>query len=150
MHKKIIIYLSLLLFIAIIPLYAKDKIKKLTPLEIADVNDFLANDLTPDPNWVKDVYKSKAFKGTTARNKEKAQGIEKFRDKVKAGGVKCKKRGADGYETVTATMADIRAFTDILDRPWNSDPNYLEDILNKLRCPLDGHLYRAIGDPNAI
>jgi hypothetical protein len=149
MKKTVASMIIITCLIAVLPLFAKPKyknIKKLTPIEIADVNDFMTVDLVSDANFVEYIEKSKDFKGTNVRCGPQMRNLEVWQRKIERG--EKTKKNRDG--TISpATMEDVWKITR-LDRPWNSDPNMLDDILLKLRCPLDGHLYADdLGvDPN--
>ena len=133
--KKTILILLLLSITAI--LYAKDK-SKLTAEEIIAIDAFI--EPLPDPNLVRRVEKQKDYHHTNSRCCDRMGKLKTWIGRVKANLVKCKRRADGEYVVVDATIDDI---TPILgfERQWLSDPNYIEDILMKLRCPLDGHLY---------
>jgi hypothetical protein len=100
--------------------------KRLTTAEIAE-KDGVMTLIEPDKAWIDRVMNSKAYKNT---------------DKILKGDIKCKKRINGKWVDSTATIADIEQATR-LDRPWNADPNAINDILMHERCPLDGHLYKS-------
>ena len=148
MKKLIILFMLLFITVMILPprLFAgKYKhIERLTVAECNDVDCYMAT--IPDPNIIRSVERSKSFHHTNTRRYPQMRHLNTWVGRVNSGLIKCKKRVNGEYKEVIATQEDIDAIL-FLDRPWHTDPNYLEDILNKERCPLDGHLYDA-GDPN--
>ena len=141
MNKTIIVLMTIA---ALTPLLAKDKGRKLTAEEIVAVDAFI--EPMSDPNSIRKVEQEPDIHHTNRRRCEQMQTLQGWYNMVKAGSVKCQRRVDGEYVEDTATEADVNLIL-AFDRPWNNDPNYIEDILNKERCPLDGHLYDT-GDPN--
>lgn len=104
--------------------------KKLTDAEIAEVNDYLANELPESKKFVTGL----AHKPDHMRLKQELKEFEKLQRDIEQGKVKKNKDG----EEVNATVADVEHITR-LNRSWT--PDILKEVLLKLRCPLDLHLY---------
>jgi hypothetical protein len=138
-YVKSILALTLIALFAVTVAIGKPA-KKLTPEEIAE-KDGVVTSIDPDKAWIERIMDSKAYKNTEKRSAKHAKDLEKYRDKILKGDIKCKKRINGKWVDSTATIADIEQATR-LDRPWNSDPNVIDDILMHERCPLDGHLYK--------
>jgi hypothetical protein len=117
--------------------------KKLTTAEIAE-KDGVMTLIEPDKAWIDRVMNSKAYKNTEKRSAKHAKWLEKYRDKILKGDIKCKKRINGKWVDSTATIADVEAAT-ALDRPWNSDPNMINDIMMHERCRLDGSKRNRVG-----
>jgi hypothetical protein len=138
-HFRLVLALTLIALFAVAVAIGKPT-KKLTDAEIAE-KDGVMTSIDPDKAWIERVMNSKAYKNTAKRSAKHAKDLEKYRDKILKGDIKCKKRINGKWVDSTATIADIEQATR-LDRPWNSDPNIIDDILMHERCPLDGHLYK--------
>lgn len=128
-----LIFLFILLTFTPIATAKNGKIKKLTPAEITDVNDFVST--LSDPNFIRGIEDSKDFKHTNVRCEPQMRALRGWHKRVINGEITRKNRGG---EIVVATEEDLRKITR-LDRWYNSDLIILQGIFDGTHCVLDGH-----------
>jgi hypothetical protein len=115
---------------------------KLTIAEKIKVKDLMLSD---DPNeiWLQAVADSTEMTKAMTLDPEKVKKLKDYRDKVRKGEKTCKRRINGKWVTKVATMADVQKAFRFKYRWFYDDPLYADDIMMKLRCPLDGHLYKS-------
>lgn len=107
---------------------------KLTKQEQLDVDNYLEKEILGDKKFILGLANCPDHPRTKADLKK----FEEFQREVEQGLIKKQVRGNDGYEEADATVFDIERITRF-DRDWSGQ--IIKDVLNKLRCPLDLHLY---------
>jgi multidrug efflux pump subunit AcrB len=146
-HFKIVLAVALIALFAVTLAIGKPT-DKLTPQEKRNIKKIMLSD---DPNevWNQTVADSNDFAKAMLLDSGKVLKLKNYRDKVRKGGVTCKKRVNGKWVVKVATLEDVKHALRF-DREGDDDLNYINDILMLRRCKMDGHYFKIqIGvDPN--